>query len=67
MGGVVLALSIAFGRGDVGHVRALVEVAACGVVGVAVFGVIQAALRAPELGWLKSSIVGRRRATAGSA
>jgi putative peptidoglycan lipid II flippase len=67
MGGVVLAVAIALGLGDVGHLRAIVEVVVGSLVGVVVFGATQAALRAPELGWLKSSIVGRRRAAAGGA
>jgi putative peptidoglycan lipid II flippase len=65
MAAAVFAVTIVFGHGD-GHARALIEVIVGGVVGLVVFGGAQALLRAPELGWLKSSIVGRRRAATGS-
>jgi putative peptidoglycan lipid II flippase len=66
MAAAVFVVTIAFGHGA-GHVRALVEVIVGSIVGLVVFGGAQALMRAPELGWLKSSIVGRRRAPTGSA
>jgi putative peptidoglycan lipid II flippase len=66
MGGAVFVVTLAFGHG-VGHVKAVIEIAVGSLVGLVVFGATQMALRAPELGWLRSSIGARRRAAARSA